>query len=149
MSLALLECAVVPMKPPMVLTGMRRPRLPPPRPLIFPKTSEATVPAGSKLKDMIKEMNIRQRVEGATGGTNVAMNPVINVHGVPAGSEAAIGTAVQKAIQDPKPPLSGTNHLLLGALATQKEDSFTLLGQLSPVIYPALCGFRPRLNPCA
>ena len=29
------------------------------------------------------------------------MNPVINVHGVPAGSEAAIGTAVQKAIQDP------------------------------------------------
>jgi len=31
----------------------------------------------------------------------MAMNRVINVHGVPAGSEQAIGTAVQKAIQDP------------------------------------------------
>jgi hypothetical protein len=29
------------------------------------------------------------------------MNRVINVHGVPAGSETAIASAAQKAIQDP------------------------------------------------
>ena len=98
---------------------------------------------------MIKEMNIRQRVEGATGGTNVAMNPVINVHGVPAGSEAAIGTAVQKAIQDPNRRLVEQITCCSALSPTQKEDSFTLLGRVSPIIYPSLCWFRPRLNPCA
>jgi hypothetical protein len=111
---------------------------------MFPKTSEATVPAGSKLKDMIKEMNIRQRMEGATGGTNVAMNPVINVHGVPAGSEAAIAPRCRKPSRTP------------GAVATGQEmamDAFNkLLEQIkrarpkttfSVIRYPlANCGER-------
>jgi hypothetical protein len=35
---------------------------------------------GSSLKGMIKDMSMRQRVEGATGGQNVAMNPNITIN---------------------------------------------------------------------
>jgi len=72
---------------------------PPPKPLVFPKTS--MVPAGSSLKDVIKDMNIRQRVSGASGGTNVAMNPTINVNGVAPGRESLMAKKTALAMRDP------------------------------------------------
>lgn len=57
------------------------------------------VPTGSKLKDMIKGINIQQRVSGAESGTNVASNPVINIHGVNADRTGAVGQEVTRALQ--------------------------------------------------
>jgi hypothetical protein len=69
-----------------------------PKPLKFPKTP--LVPTGSSLKDTIKGINMRQRME-ATGPTNVAMNPTITINGVEAGKEQAVADAVKNAMQDP------------------------------------------------
>jgi hypothetical protein len=38
---------------------------------------------------------------GGNGDQNLSMNPVINIHGVPAGQEGAVGNEVKKALQDP------------------------------------------------
>jgi len=59
------------------------------------------VPAGSKLKDTIRAMNMKERM-GGSGGTNVAnINPTINVHGVAPGREQVAAQSVAKAIRDP------------------------------------------------
>jgi hypothetical protein len=75
------------------------------------------VPAGSKLKDMIKDINIKQRVEGATGGTNVAMNPTINVHAATDEQGRAIGRSVERAMQDP------TKQLLAQLREARNQES--------------------------
>lgn len=56
---------------------------------------------GGKLRHMIKEMGIQQRVGGATGGTNVAMNPTINVNGVAPGRESLMAKKTALALRDP------------------------------------------------
>jgi hypothetical protein len=70
---------------------------PPPKSLNY--GAPRNVPTGSSLKDIIKDINMKQRMEGSTGGTNVASNPTINVHGVPAGQEGAVASAVTKTMR--------------------------------------------------
>jgi hypothetical protein len=73
-----------------------------PVPATGPKIEDAMMKLpggpGSSLNRSIKDMNLQQRVEGGTGGQNVASNPVINIHGVPAGQEGAVGAEVTKAM---------------------------------------------------
>jgi hypothetical protein len=73
-----------------------------PVPATGPKMEDAMMKLpggpGSSLNRNIKDMNLQQRVEGGTGGQNVASNPVINIHGVPAGQEGAVGAEVTKAM---------------------------------------------------
>src|SRR5258708_27461187 len=69
-----------------------------PGPLAVPGTS--AVPVGSSLKDVVKDINMKQRMN-ATGPTNVAMNAPITVNGVPTGKEYAVARATQRAIQRP------------------------------------------------
>ena len=67
-------------------------------PLKFPKAP--LVPTGSSLKDTIKGINMRQRME-ATGPTNVTMTAPINIHGVSADKAGAVAQEVKAALQDP------------------------------------------------
>jgi hypothetical protein len=53
---------------------------------------------GSSLKGMIKDMSMRQRVEGATGGQNVAMNPNITIN-APNSEPEAIAEKVRSAMR--------------------------------------------------
>ena len=70
---------------------------PPPKALKF-----SGVPAGSSLKDIIKEMSFKQRMGGATGGTNIAAgNNTININGVAPGREALMAKKTALALRDP------------------------------------------------
>ena len=57
---------------------------------------------GTSLKDLIKEMALKQRMAGATGGQNIAMNPVnnITVNGVASGREALMAKRTALAMRD-------------------------------------------------
>jgi len=54
----------------------------------------------SSLRDMIRPMNMRGRTSGQVP-QNIALSPVINVHGVPADRAGAVGDEVVRAMQDP------------------------------------------------
>jgi hypothetical protein len=82
-----------------------------------PLRTDASVPAGSRLKDMIKEMNIQQRVSGATGGQNIAMNAPITVNGVAPGRESLMARQTALALRDP------TAQLLTGIKKAQRQES--------------------------
>jgi hypothetical protein len=70
---------------------------PAPKPLDF-----SGVPKGSSLKDVIKEMNFKQRMHGGTGGSNVAnMSPTININGVAPGRESLMAKKTALAMRDP------------------------------------------------
>jgi hypothetical protein len=58
------------------------------------------VPTGSSLKDTIKDINMRERMQGATSPM-LTMNSPITVNGVPTGREGAVGREVARALQDP------------------------------------------------
>ena len=59
-------------------------------------------PRRQGLSRMIQEMNIQQRVSGATGGQSVALNgTTINVHGVAPGREALMAKKTALALRDP------------------------------------------------
>lgn len=71
-----------------------------PKPLRFPKTSELMIPAGSRLKDVIKNMNMRQRTSPGYGGMNIAMNPQTTINGASAGQEQALARQFERVLQD-------------------------------------------------
>ena len=79
-----------------------------PKDLKFPKVSMQDAlmhepgGEGSKLRRMIRDMNIQQRVGGATGGQSVAMNgTTINVNGVQPGRESLMAKKTVLALRDP------------------------------------------------
>jgi hypothetical protein len=87
---------------------------PPPKPLDF-----SGVPKGSSLKDVIKDMSLKQRMSGATGGQNIAMNAPITVNGVAPGREALMAKKTALALRDP------TAQLLAGIKQAQRESNRT------------------------
>jgi hypothetical protein len=60
----------------------------------------ASAPGGASLKDVIRDMSLKQRVAGVTG-QSIAMNPVINVNGVAPGREALMAKKTALALRDP------------------------------------------------
>ena len=67
-----------------------------------PPTTSSMVPSGSSLKDMIKDMTIKQRMAGAFSGQSIAMNPInnITVNGVAPGREALMAKRTALAMRD-------------------------------------------------
>ena len=57
--------------------------------------------AGGSLKNLIREMNLQQRVGGATGGQSVTMNAPITVNGVAPGRESLMAKKTALALRDP------------------------------------------------
>ena len=76
---------------------------PPPKALNFSMMEDAMMkdPRRIGLNRMIRDMNLQQRVSGATGGQNVAVSPTINVNGVAPGREALMAKKTMLALRDP------------------------------------------------
>jgi hypothetical protein len=70
-----------------------------PGPVAEPKTSQ--VPVGSSLKDVIKEMTLKQRLARATGATSLSATNNITVNGVAPGREALMAKKTALALRDP------------------------------------------------
>jgi hypothetical protein len=65
-------------------------------------TTSSLVPTGSRLKDVIKGMNMQQRMQGGIGGSNIAnMSPTININGVAPGRESLMAKKTALAMRDP------------------------------------------------
>ena len=59
-------------------------------------------PRRQGLNRLIRDMNLQQRVGGATGGTNIAAgNNTININGVAPGREALMAKKTMLALRDP------------------------------------------------
>jgi len=83
-------------------------------PVKAPEPNASLVPAGSRLKDVIKDMNMQQRMSGAGGPMNVTMNPQTTINGASAGQEAAVARQFDRVLQD-------SNRQLLSQLKEAKN----------------------------
>jgi hypothetical protein len=96
---------------------------PQPKPLTFPKVSMEDAmmkdPRSQGLARKIRDINLQQRMGGATGGMNVAASPTINVHAASDEHGRAIAQSVSKA-------LSANTDQLLAALRKAKSDEARL-----------------------